>query len=123
MNLSPNWIAFLEEEGFEALHWSSVGNPRATDAVIMQWAREHGCVVFTHDLDFSALLATSRAGGPSVIQVRTQDVMPNALGNDVVRVLRMRAVEIERGAVVSIDKVRDRVRILPIGETESGETG
>jgi predicted nuclease of predicted toxin-antitoxin system len=59
-------------------------------------------VVFSHDLDFSALLAATRATGPSVVQVRTQDVMPEAIGRDVVRVLRLRSAEIEQGAVVSI---------------------
>ena len=40
----------------------------------MAWAGEHGSVVFTHDLDFGSLLALTQAVGPSVIQVRTQDV-------------------------------------------------
>ena len=57
MNLPPGWVRFLREEGFEALHWSTAGDPKATDAAIMEWARRAGHVVFTHDLDFSALLA------------------------------------------------------------------
>jgi predicted nuclease of predicted toxin-antitoxin system len=68
MNLPPLWVRFLREAGFEALHWSTIGDPRATDATIMDWARHAGCVVFTHDLDFSALLAATEATGPSVIQ-------------------------------------------------------
>jgi predicted nuclease of predicted toxin-antitoxin system len=27
MNLSPQWVRFLEQEGFEATHWSTVGDP------------------------------------------------------------------------------------------------
>ncbi len=114
MNLSPSWVGFLQQEGFEAVHWSNVGDPRASDVAIMSWARQNGFLVFSHDLDFSALLAATQAAGPSVVQVRTQDVMPEAIGRDVVRVLRLRAGEIERGAVVSIDKVTSRVRVLPI---------
>jgi predicted nuclease of predicted toxin-antitoxin system len=115
MNLPTSWVGFLRQEGFEAVHWSEVGDPRASDSTIMTWAHDNTFVIFSHDLDFSALLAASRAAGPSVIQVRTQDVMPAAIGRDVVRVLRLRAAEIEDGAVVSIDKVTARVRILPIG--------
>jgi len=74
MNLSPDWVMVLKAAGWEAVHWSTVGNPRAVDAEIMKWARQHDFVVFTHDLDFGALLAHSRAGEPSVLQVRTQDV-------------------------------------------------
>jgi len=53
----------------------------------MTWARDGGYVVLTGDLDFSALLATSSATGPSVVQVRTQDVFPESLGAHVIRVL------------------------------------
>ncbi len=60
MNLSPTWARFLEENGFEAVHWSTTGEPTATDAVIMAWARDRGFVVVTHDLDFAAILASTR---------------------------------------------------------------
>jgi len=114
MNLSPTWVRFLEENGFEAVHWSTTGAPTATDAVIMAWARERGFVVVTHDLDFSALLASTEAVGPSVIQVRTQDVLPDAVGSDVVRVLRDHRAALDEGAIVSIDELASRVRVLPI---------
>ncbi len=52
MNLSPDWVPIFEREGWNALHWSSVGNPRASDSEIMEWARANAFVVFTHDLDF-----------------------------------------------------------------------
>ena len=74
MNLSPEWVPALRGAGFDAVHWSTVGNPRAVDAEIMSWAREHDYVVFTHDLGLRALLARSREGKPSVFQARTQDV-------------------------------------------------
>jgi predicted nuclease of predicted toxin-antitoxin system len=114
MNLSPTWVRFLEERGFEAVHWSTIGAPTATDAGIMAWARDHSFVVITHDLDFSALLVHTDAVGPSVIQVRTQDVLPEAVGADVVRVLREHAAALDQGAIVSLDELASRVRVLPI---------
>ena len=39
MNLSPEWVAVLNRAGWEAIHWSTVGNPRAEDEEIMAWAR------------------------------------------------------------------------------------
>lgn len=71
MNLSPAWLPVLQAAGHEVQHWSTKGNPRALDREIMAWARQNGYVVFTHDLDFGALLAVTGAEGPSVIQVRT----------------------------------------------------
>jgi len=59
MNLSPAWVPFLTQAGFECVHWSSVGNPRAPDAELMSWARAHDHVVFTHDMDFGARSTTS----------------------------------------------------------------
>jgi predicted nuclease of predicted toxin-antitoxin system len=57
MNLSPLWVAAFEAQGFEATHWSQVGDPGAPDEQILGWARRERYVVFTHDLDFSRLLA------------------------------------------------------------------
>lgn len=48
MNLSPEWARFLEQEGFEAVHWASVGSPTASDADIMEWARQRHLPSGTH---------------------------------------------------------------------------
>lgn len=114
MNLSPQWQPLLQENGFEAVHWSSIGAGNAPDTEIMQWARNNGCVVFTHDLDFGILLAHSKDGRPSVIQVRTQDVSPEHLGPVVLRVLRAHGEALESGALLTVDESKSRVRILPI---------
>ena len=113
MNLSPVWAEFLTQAGLPATHWSAVGDPREKDAVIMSWARDNGYVVLTHDLDLGALLATTRAQGPSVIQVRTQDIMPHSLGDRMMAMLRQYEAMLEKGALITIDETRDRVRILP----------
>ena len=60
MNLPPRWAKVFAGAGWEALHWSQVGAPTASDREIMAWARENGYIVFTHDLDFSALLAATQ---------------------------------------------------------------
>lgn len=114
MNLSPDWVQVFTQQGWEALHWSDVGDPRAPDDEIMTWARAHDCAVFTHDLDFGIMLAYSRDDGPSVIQVRVQDVMPWNLGERVVQILRQFEDALEAGALVTVDESKARVRVLPI---------
>jgi predicted nuclease of predicted toxin-antitoxin system len=52
MNLSPDWVGAFSKRGIAAVHWSSIGDPRAEDQVLMDWARANTYVVFTHDLDF-----------------------------------------------------------------------
>lgn len=82
----------------------------------MAWAHRAGCIVFTHDLDFGAILASTNAGKPSAVQVRGQDVVPASLGETVVRLLRTHRPALDRGAIVTMDVDRARVRILPIIE-------
>jgi predicted nuclease of predicted toxin-antitoxin system len=31
MNLSPLWVPFLADSGFESIHWSNIGQPSAPD--------------------------------------------------------------------------------------------
>jgi predicted nuclease of predicted toxin-antitoxin system len=69
---------------------------------------------FTHDLDFGAILAVTRAAAPSVIQVRAQDVTPEHLTDLVVRALRQHEAILQQGALITIDEARLRSRILPL---------
>ena len=114
MNLSPDWVEVFEQAGWQAVHLSNTGDAGAPDDMIMEWARINGCVLITHDLDFGTLLATTRAQGPSVIQVRTQDTMPSGLSIRLVQMLRLYETTLESGALITVDEIRSRVRILPI---------
>ncbi len=81
----------------------------------MEWAHDHDHVVITHDLDFGALLAATSAQKPSVIQVRTRDVMPEVISPILIDALRRFKNELEEGALVVIEPAKARVRILPFG--------
>lgn len=60
MNLSPAWVPLLETAGYEVRHWSEIGAITAPDTEIIEWARENKYVVFTHDLDFGAILFATK---------------------------------------------------------------
>jgi predicted nuclease of predicted toxin-antitoxin system len=113
MNLSPEWVPLFRQSGLEALHWSDIGRATAADDEVLQWARENQAVVFTHDLDFGILLAQTESTGPSVIQVRTQDVTPGHLGNLVLAVFSAHGTALATGALITVDGARARVRIPP----------
>ena len=114
VNLPPAWVEELCAAGFEAVHWTSAGPPTASDIELMAFARSHGYVVFTHDLDFGRLLALTRERGPSVLQVRTQNVLPDAIGALVTTVLHEYRDALLEGTLVSVDERTARVRVLPI---------
>lgn len=114
MNLSPGWVPLLQNAGWSAVHWSTIGDPRATDRSIMDWAEANGYAVFTHDLDFGTLLALTHKTGPSVLQVRGEDVLPDHMGNLVVVAIRQHEADLESGALVVVEERKSRVRVLPI---------
>jgi predicted nuclease of predicted toxin-antitoxin system len=114
MSLSPEWTGALARHAYEALHWAAVGDPRAPDVVIMGWARQHGYVVFTHDLDFGTLLALTHARGPSVVQVRGRRVLPEHLGDLVIAALRQYESALAAGALVVVEEKKSRARVLPL---------
>lgn len=115
MNLSPSWMEVLRNAGFESTHWYRLGAPNAPDSELFAWAREHEHVVFTHDLDFGAMLAATHAESPSVFQIRTDDVSPAVLAPRAIELLHRFTPQLSSGALVIVDEMRERVRILPLG--------
>ena len=91
MNLSPDWTAPLRDAGFEADHWSHVGDPKASDRAIMSYAET-----------------------PSVVQIRAGNIAPVSLSEAVVALLRRCQTHLEQGALVCLDRTSERVRILPV---------
>lgn len=115
MNLAPRWVGFLGNANLQAVHWSAVGRVDAPDAEIMAYAAANDLVVLTHDLDFGTLLAAIDGEKPSVVQVRTEDTSPDAIGSKLVAALLQLEPELDAGALVTIDTRRARVRLLPLG--------
>jgi predicted nuclease of predicted toxin-antitoxin system len=114
MNLSPDWIPVLRDHGWPAVHWSSVGDIRAPDREIMAWALSHDHIVFTHDLDFGTMLALTHGAGPSVLQIRGSDILPQAMETLVLAALDQHEPQLSAGALVVVDVRRSRVRVLPL---------
>lgn len=121
MNLTPDWVPYLVAAGFEAVHWRNLGAVDAVDSVIMDWARTNGFVVLTQDLDFGTLLALTNAESPSVILLRTDDVLPDYIGQTVLDVLMNHADELTGGALLRLDATNARVRLLPLNIPNNGQ--
>lgn len=114
MNLSPRWVGVLSDAAIEAAHWATLGAKNAPDSEIMAYAGANDYVVLTHDLDFSAILAATHGKKPSVVQIRAEDVSPDAIGKQVIMALRQMASELEEGALLTIEPSRTRLRLLPL---------
>lgn len=80
----------------------------------MAFARAGNYVVLTHDLDFSDILAATGGEKPSVMQIRAEDVNPDTIGLQVITALQQMESELEKGALLTIDPRRTRMRLLPL---------
>ena len=114
MNLSPRWESLLARAGVMSAHWSTLGARTAPDSEIMAYAAANDFVVLTHDLDFGTILAATHGSKPSVVQIRAQDVSPEAVGKHVVDALHQMTAELASGALLTIDANRMRLRVLPL---------
>jgi len=62
------------------------------------------------------MLAMTQASGPSVLQIRGRNVLPEQMGPLVLSTLRQYQQELEDGALVVVESRKSRVHVLPIGQ-------
>jgi predicted nuclease of predicted toxin-antitoxin system len=103
MNLTPRWVQELGAAGHEVLHWSAVGNPKASDTGICNFARENAYIILTNDLDFPQILAHTRQSGPSVVLLRGEPLTPEVRCAALLQALHDCASDPAQGAIVSLD--------------------
>jgi len=113
MNLSPGWVDNLTHAGHHAQHWSTIGPGDAPDDALLAYAAAHQLVILTQDLDFGTLLARDGLT-TSVIQFRTQAVLPDDLGPALLAAIDAAQPHLHAGALVTIDPTKHRLTLLPI---------
>ena len=86
--------------------YTSVFGARLVDAT------EFSGVVVHADLDFGTHLVRGGEQAPSVVQLRTDETVPNRVGGLALRALEQSRAAIEAGAIVTISDERFRVRHL-----------
>jgi predicted nuclease of predicted toxin-antitoxin system len=112
MNVSPDLVKGLESAGWTAIHWSQVGDIRAKDSEIFDWAAKQGFIIITHDLDFAVILARMKTAAPSVVQIRDPELL---LGMEhlAIDAIKRFESELSKGALISVSAKGPRVRMLP----------
>lgn len=121
VNLAVRWGKMLSDRGIDAVHWTKIGMSNAKDIEIMSYARQNDYSVLTNDFDFSAILVSTRASGPSVIQIRAEDTRPEALLNRVADALIKFSAAIEQGTILTVDSNKTRLHILPFALPENSD--
>ena len=106
--------ALLTAAGIDTVHVGDLGLSTAEDAAILQAGLGANRTVVTLDADFHALLAMSGAIAPSVIRIRIEGLRGEALTELLLAVIAQCASDIERGAAVTVQSGRIRIRHLPL---------
>jgi predicted nuclease of predicted toxin-antitoxin system len=114
MGISPITVAFLRSLGHVAVHLHDESLDRLPDSAILEKARREGRVLLTHDLGFGELIAAGGSEAPSVISFRLRDMRPANVNRHLREILAHHLDALERGAILSVNENRIRVRRLPI---------
>ena len=104
----------LTEAGIDTIHVGDLGLASASDADILQAGLSSGRTIVTLDADFHSILAAKRAVSPSVIRIRIEGLRSVALTAILRSVVTECKTEIERGAALTVQAGRIRIRHLPL---------
>jgi len=107
-------VPLLQTAGHDAVHVGDVSLGEASDALILDRARGEDRIAVTLDADFQALMAVTGASKPSVIRFRIEGLRSAELASWLTHLLQTFETELERGALVTVQPTRIRVRNLPI---------
>jgi len=105
---------WLREEADDVVHVGDLGMATASDKEILGRALVEGRAVVTLDADFHTLLALENASGPSVIRIRIEGLRGPELAALIQRAAEACRIDLEGGAMVTVDERGVRVRGLPI---------
>ena len=121
MGVSWRVVDWLRQRGDDVVHLRDQALQRLPDSDVFAKATAEGRVVLTFDLDFGEIVAHLRSTRTSVVLFRLRDARPERVIARLEPVLRESAHALDRGAVVSVEDGRHRVRLLPIGGASAGD--
>ena len=106
--------SLLRAVGIDTVHTGEIGLATTDDESIIQVARQEERIVVTLDADFHALLALSGADKPSVVRIRIEGLRAEPLATLLQALLEERGSELKKGALMTVQPTRIRIRFLPI---------
>lgn len=114
-------VALLTRVGHEAVHIADVRSHEAADNELLVIAIKERRVIVAHDQDFLTWLALTDASAPSVIRFKMQGLKALKTAEIVKGIAATCRVELEAGAIVTVDWAGIRLRLLPLSGTRSGD--
>jgi predicted nuclease of predicted toxin-antitoxin system len=103
MNLTPRWVPYLIAAGHECVHCSDEGPAGVPDAAVCIYARDHGYVFVTRDLELSQIMAVTQESKPGIILLRGEPLIPELRGIALLSAISRSEAELQNGATLTID--------------------
>ncbi|MCK4389797.1 MAG: DUF5615 family PIN-like protein [Desulfobacterales bacterium] len=110
-------VRWLREQGHDATHLRDEGLHRMPDGEIFNKAISEDRVVLTFDLDFAEIAALTGGKKGSVILFRLRNMRTSHVIERLSAVLDDSLEVLGKGAVITVEETRHRIRYLPIGES------
>jgi len=107
-------VEWLREEGQDIIHLSEEGLKSLPDEEVFEKAASEKRVILTFDLDFGEIIALSGGNLVSVILFRLRNTRSPYLLTRLKHVLVESSEVLEKGAVITVEETRHRVRKLPM---------
>ncbi|MEN6405122.1 MAG: DUF5615 family PIN-like protein [Thermoguttaceae bacterium] len=121
MGVSRKVSAWLQSVGHESSHLGELGLARLPNGRIFAMAVAENRVVLTFDLDFGEIAAMAGDRVASIVVFRLQNTRAEHVVERLAVVMDKAAEALERGAIVTVEEARLRIRQLPIHGPSAGE--
>jgi len=115
MGISQRVCQWLRESGHDIVHLRDEGLQRLPNGRIFHKAIKEDRIVLTFDLDFGEIAAATSGQLTSVLIFRLKNARAENVIARLRHVLGESASDLSRGAIVTVEEARHRVRRLPLG--------
>ncbi len=114
MGVAWRIVEWLRQQGHDAVHLRELNLIRLPDDEIFTKAESEERIILTFDLDFGEIVAASRGKIPSVITFRLHNTRTPHVIARLEKVLNDSADALHKGAIITVEESRHRIRSLPI---------
>lgn len=115
MGGSSRVVAWLREQGHDAIHLRDEGLQRLPNGRIFEKAAAEQRVLRTFDLDFGEIVALTGRWSVSVVLFRLNNTTSSFVIERLHRLLPDAAAVLQQGSIVVVEDARFRIRRLPLG--------
>ena len=114
MGIAWRIVEWLRQHNHNAVHLRELNLHRMPDIEIFAKAEQEKRIILTFDLDFGEIVAASGKQIPSIITFRLRNTRTPHVIQRLEKVLNDSSEALKKGAIISVEESRHRIRFLPI---------